>query len=86
MLAATVDVAGAAQLSAVAVERRDADQRGGLAPVDGAKFGHVGAQAGGVDGAQARHRAQDRSPPCERSVGGEAGLDRGVGLLDQLVE
>ncbi len=63
-----------------------ADDRGRLTAVDGAEFGHVGAQAGGVGGAEARDGADDRGPSRQLRVGGDAGLQGRVGFTDQLVE
>ncbi len=57
-----------------------------LTAVDGAEFGHVGAQAGGVGGAEARDGADDRGPSRQLRVGGDAGLQGRVGFTDQLVE
>ena len=53
------------------------------AAAGGAELGHVGAQAGGVEWAEAGDRAQDRDAEGEGVVGVDAGLDPGIeGLHD----
>ena len=87
-LGATAANAAATMLFArVLVERRQAQQRGGLAATDGAQFGHLGTQAGGRDRAAAGHRASldDLGAARQGSVGGDtsqhallAGADVGL--------
>ena len=82
MGAATAAAAGALELARLVVKGSDADQGGGLAAADGAELGHVGAQAGGVEGAEAGDRANDRDAAGEGLVGVEGGLDLGVEPAD----
>ena len=74
------DTAACAAVAGVAVEGRDAEQGGGLAAREVAELGHVGAQAGGVDRAEAGNRADDGGAAGERGVGGDAGLHPGVAV------
>ncbi len=85
-MGATAANAAATMLFArVLVERRQAQQRGGLAATDGAQFGHLGTQAGGRDRAAAGHRLDDLGAARQGSVGGDtsqhallAGADVGL--------
>ena len=80
--ATATDAAVAAVLAGVAVEGGEAEQGGRLAAVEAAEFGHVGTEAGGIDGAEAGDRADDGSAVGERGVGGDAGLHAGIAVGD----
>ena len=71
-----------AVLAGVAVVGRHAEQGGGLAPAGTAKFGQVGAQAGGVERAAAGDRLDDLAAPLQPGIGRNAGLHFCVHLLD----
>lgn len=79
-LAAAEDAPSAFEGSALAIERSDPDQRGGLAVRQRAEFGHQGEQGVGEDRADPRDRAQQGVPARHRLIAGD-GL--GDGLVEQ---
>ena len=66
------DAATAPPLSRIAVEGCQAEQSSGLPTTDAAEFGHLSAEAGGRDGAAARHRLDDGGPPGQLGISGDA--------------
>ena len=96
--AAAADGAAAAVLSGVAVEGGETEEGGGLAAAEGTEFGHVSAEAGGVDGTATGDRLDAGVAAGERGVGSDAlahaavavgaggleGLERGAGAAGDL--
>ena len=82
LCAPAADAAPAAVLSGIAVERCEAKQAGGLAAAEAAEFGHVGAEAGGIDGATAGDRLDDGVTTGEFGVGGDTGAHPAIAGFD----
>ena len=76
------DAAPAAVLPGIAVEGGDTEQGGGLAAAEAAEFGHLGAEAGGIDGSAAGDRLDDGVTAAEFGVGGNACAHTAVAVLN----
>ena len=86
--AAAGDVALTLELAAVVVERSDAEERGGLAPGEGAQFGTEGQSGGGGEEADPLDLSEPGGLRGERlflgQSGGEGGLQLGNVAGEQL--
>jgi hypothetical protein len=87
--AAAVDVALTAILAAVAIERSNADERGGLSVAQRAKFRQQSEQSEGADAADALDLLQTLGLCDESGIGlevsGDGGVERGELFLQQFL-
>ena len=70
-------------LTGVVVEGSETEEGGRLTAVESAEFGHVRAEAGGIDRAETGDRLDDRGAAGEGGIGGDAGLHLAVALGDR---
>ena len=83
---AAADDAMAAPLAGVAIERRDSDERGELAPVEDAQFGQLRDEGPGGDGADAGHGGEDFLGLAPGGRGAHACVDIGIDFGEFLFE
>ena len=89
LTATAADPATAAVLAGVVVEGSETEQGGRLTAVELAELGHVRAEAGDIDRAEAGDRLDDRGAAGKGGIGGDAGVhvavaggDRGLHPLE----